>query len=74
MNRSVLANSESVRFLRTQCALRSRQVLLTTVYLSLVANGTLRHVYEDSLVLDLDGGHQVLSFLPAIISISAVCV
>jgi hypothetical protein len=70
----VLANSESIRCLHTQCTLRGWEVLLTTLHLSLVANGTLRHVYEDSLVLALDGGHEMFTFLSAIFSISAVCV
>ena len=66
--RSVSATSESVRFLRN---LLNKRVQLATVERSFATNGTLRQVYEDSLVLELDGGHDVLVFLHAIISITA---
>ena len=65
----VNANSESVRFLRN---LLNKRVQLTTVQRSLATNGTLRQVYEDSLVLELDEGQEVLVFLRALISITAV--
>jgi ferredoxin-fold anticodon binding domain-containing protein len=66
--RPVNANAESGSFLRN---LLNKRVQLTTVQSSLATNGTLRQVYEDSLVLDLDGGHEVLIFLHAIISVTA---
>jgi hypothetical protein len=66
--RPVNATSESVRFLRN---LLNKQVQLVTIRRSLATHGTLRQVYEDSLVLELDGGHEVLVFLHAIISITA---
>jgi hypothetical protein len=65
--RPVTASSESVRFLRN---LLNKQVQLVTVQRSLATNGILRQVHEDSLVLELDGGHEVLIFLHAIISIT----
>ena len=64
----VNATSESVRFLRNLLDQRGQ---LATVQRSFATNGTLRQVYEDSLVLELDGGHEVLVFLHAIISITA---
>jgi hypothetical protein len=64
----VNAASESVRFLRN---LLDQPVQLATVQGSFATNGTLRRVYEDSLVLELDGGHEMLVFLHAIISITA---
>ena len=67
--RPVNATSESVRFLRN---LLNKRVQLTTVQRSLATNGTLRQVYEDSLVLELDEGQEVLVFLHALISITAV--
>jgi hypothetical protein len=67
--RPVTATSESVRFLRN---LLNKRVQLTTVQRSLATNGTLRQVYEDSLVLELDEGQEVLVFLHALISITAV--
>jgi hypothetical protein len=63
----VNATTESVRFLRN---LRDQRGQLATVQRSFVTNGTLRQVYEDSLVLERDGSHEVLDFLHAIISIT----
>ena len=62
------ATSESVRFLRN---LLDKRVQLATGQRSFATNGTLRQVYDDSLVLELDGGHEVLVFLHGIISVTA---
>ena len=67
--RSAVGTGESGRFLRN---LLNKRVQLTTVQRSLATNGTLRQVYEDSLVLELDEGQEVLVFLHALISITAV--
>ena len=66
--RSVVASDESGRFLRN---LLNKQVQLVTIQRSLATHGTLRQVYEDSLVLELDEGQEVLVFLHALISITA---
>jgi hypothetical protein len=67
--RPVNATSESVRFLRN---LLNKRVQLTTVQRSLASSSVLRQVSEDSLVLELAEGHEVLVFLHALISITAV--